>query len=202
MLTLYTNPMSRGRIARFMLEEVGQPYETVFLDFGEEMRRGDYRAINPMAKVPALVHDGHVVTEVAAICTYLAMAFPEKGLMAEDKAAFFRWMFFGAGPLEQAVVNNSFGWAPATPQEAGRTGYGSLDRVTRTLTGHLERNYYFADNRFTAADVYVGSQIGWGLRFGTIPANDALKAYWDRISTRPALAAANAEDDAALPPRI
>jgi glutathione S-transferase len=185
MLTLYTNPMSRGRIARFMLEEVGQPYETVFLDFGEEMRRGDYRAINPMAKVPALVHDGHVVTEVAAICTYLAMAFPEKGLMAEDKAAFFRWMFFGAGPLE-----------------AGRTGYGSLDRVTRTLTGHLERNYYFADNRFTAADVYVGSQIGWGLRFGTIPANDALKAYWDRISTRPALAAANAKDDAALPPRI
>jgi glutathione S-transferase len=202
MLTLYTNPMSRGRIARFMLEEVGQPYETVFLDFGEQMQREDYRAINPMAKVPALVHDGHVVTEAAAICAYLAMTFPEKGLMAKDKAAFFRWMFFGAGPLEQAVVNNSFGWAPATPQDSSRTGYGSLDRVTRTLTGHLERNDYFADNRFTAVDVYVGSQIGWGLRFGTIPANDALTAYWERISTRPALAAANAKDDAALPPRI
>lgn len=201
MLTFYTNPMSRGRIARFMLEEVGEAYETVLLDFGPQMRGPDYRAINPMAKVPALVHDGHIVTEVAAICTYLALTFPEKGLMAEDKAAFFRWMFFGAGPLEQAVVNNSFGWVPASPQDSGRTGYGSLDRVIRTLTGHLDRHDYFADNRFTAVDVYVGSQIGWGLRFGTIPANDTLKAYWDRVATRPALAAANAKDDAALPPK-
>ncbi|WP_395540731.1 glutathione S-transferase family protein [Neotabrizicola sp. sgz301269] len=201
MLTFYTNPMSRGRIARFMLEEIGAPYETVFVNFGEEMNHPDYRAINPMAKVPALVHDGHVVTEVAAICTYLAMVFPEKGLMAEDKAAFFRWMFFGAGPLEQAVVNNSFGWVPKTPQESGRTGYGSLERVSRTLTEHLERHYYLADNRFTAADVYVGSQVGWGLRFGTIPANDTLNAYWERIAARPALAAANAKDDAAMPPK-
>ncbi|WP_225026300.1 glutathione S-transferase family protein [Xinfangfangia pollutisoli] len=201
MLTFYTNPMSRGRIARFMLEEIGQPYETVFLDFGPQMQTPEYRAINPMGKVPALVHDGHVVTEAAAICTYLAMTFPEKGLMADDKAAFFRWMFFGAGPLEQAVVNNSFGWVPKTPQDSGRTGYGSLDRVSLSLTQHLSKHAYFADDRFTAVDVYVGSQIGWGLRFGTLPANDTLTRYWDRIRSRPALAAANAKDDAALPPK-
>ncbi len=96
-LTFYTNPMSRGRIARVMLEEVGAPYDTVVLDYGTTMKAPDYLAINPMGKVPAVVHDGRVVTEVAAICTYLALAFPEKGLMAEDKATLLRWMFFAAG---------------------------------------------------------------------------------------------------------
>lgn len=200
MLTFYTNPMSRGRIARFMLEEVGAPYETVVLDFGAPLRAAEYRAINPMAKVPSLVHDGRIVTEVAAICTYLAMEFPEKDLMAEDRAGFFRWMFFGAGPLEQAVVNNSFGWLPKGPQDERRIGYGSFDRVLHTLTDHLEKHDHLVDGRFTAADVYVGNQIGWGLRFGSIPANDTLQAYWDRISARPALAAANAKDDALMPP--
>jgi glutathione S-transferase len=128
-LTLYTNPMSRGRIARVMLEEVGEPYETVVLDYGAAMKAPDYLALNPMGKVPTVVHDGRVVTECAAICTYLAMAFPDKGLMAEDTATFFRWMFFAAGPLEQAVVNTSFGWKPATPQDRGRAGYGSLEAV-------------------------------------------------------------------------
>ncbi len=200
-LTFYTNPMSRGRIARVMLEEVGAPYDTVVLDYGTTMKAPEYLAVNPMGKVPAVVHDGKVVTEVAAICTYLAMAFPEKGLMAEDKAAFFRWMFFAAGPLEQAVVNTSFGWKPATPQDRGRTGYGSLEDVTRALTLHLQAHDYIADGRFTAADVYVGSQIGWGLQFKTIPANDTLVAYWDRVKTRPARAAADAKDAALMGPR-
>ncbi|MFM7444467.1 MAG: glutathione S-transferase, partial [Tabrizicola sp.] len=133
-LTLYTNPMSRGRIARVMLEELSEPYEAVILDYGPAMKSPDYRAINPMGKVPAVVHDGKVITECAAICTYLAMAFPKKGLMAEDTATFFRWMFFAAGPLEQAVVNTSFGWVPDGPQAKGRTGYGSLESVTRALT--------------------------------------------------------------------
>ena len=200
-LTLYTNPMSRGRIARVMLEEVGEPYETVVLDYGTTMKAPEYLAVNPMGKVPAVVHDGKVVTEVAAICTYLAMTFPEKGLMAEDKAAFFRWMFFAAGPLEQAVVNTSFGWKAATPQDRGRTGYGSLEDVTRALTGHLAAHDYIADGRFTAADVYIGSQVGWGLQFKTIPANDTLVAYWDRVKTRPARATADAKDNALAGPR-
>lgn len=199
MLTFYTNPMSRGRIARWMLEEVGQPYETVVLGYGPLMKAPDYLAVNPMGKVPALVHDGRVVTEVAAICAYLAATFPEAGLMAEDKAAFFRWLFFGAGPLEQAVVNTSFGWVPEGPQAAGRTGYGSLEEVVRALTGHLEKNDYIADGRFIAADVYVGSQVGWGLQFRTIPANPVLEVYWARLKDRPALKAANAKDNALIP---
>lgn len=201
MLTLYTNPMSRGRMARWMLEELGEPYEAVILGYGAAMNTPDYLALNPMGKVPTVVHNGHVVTEVAAICTYLAQAFPEKGLMARDTASFYRWMFFAAGPVEAAVVNTSFGWQAPEPKDEGRLGYGSLDRVIRTLARHFEANDFVCDNRFTAADVYVGSQVGWGLRFGTIPANDTLKAYWERIAARPALAAANAKDDAALPPK-
>jgi glutathione S-transferase len=196
-LTFYTNPMSRGRIIRWMLEEVGQPYDTVLLDFATTLRAPDYLAINPMAKVPSLLHDGAVITEVAAICTYLADIFPAAGLMPKDRGQFYRWMFFGAGPIEQSVVNTSFGWI-CPPEKEGRTGYGSLDRVVRTLTGHLTDRTYMCGDQFSAADVYVGSQIGWGLRFGTMPGNDVLQSYWDRIATRPALTRANALDDALM----
>lgn len=198
MLTFYTNPQSRGRIARWMLEEIGQPYETMVLDYYTSMKSPEYLAVNPMGKVPALVHDGRVVTENAAICTYLAMTFPETGLMAEDKAAYFRWMFFAAGPLEQAVVNTSFGWLPKSPQEKRRLGYGDLGDVLTALTGHLKAHDYIADGHFTAADVYVGSQVGWGLQFGSIPASDVLAAYWARLKDRPALRAANDKDNALI----
>lgn len=198
MLTFYTNPMSRGRIARVMLEEIGEPYETVVLDYGTTMKAPDYLAVNPMGKVPAIVHDGTIVTECAAICTYLAMTFPEKGLMAKDLAAYFRWMFFAAGPLEQAVVNNSFGWKAPKPQDQGWLGYGCLDDVVRALAGHLAAHDYIADGRFTAADVYVGSQVGWGLQFGTLPAEPAFTAYWNRIKDRPARTAAEAKDNALM----
>lgn len=198
MLTFYTNPQSRGRIARWMLEEVGEPYETVVLDYYTSMKAPEYMVVNPMGKVPALVHDGKVITENAAICTYLAMTFPESGLIAEDKAAFFRWMFFGAGPLEQAVVNTSFGWLPKGQLDKRRVGYGDLEDVVRALTGHLAEHDYIADGRFTAADVFLGSQIGWGMQFGTIPANDALTAYWSRLKDRPALQTANAKDNALI----
>ena len=180
-----------------MLEEVGKPYKTVILDYGTTMKAPDYLAINPMGKVPALVHNGTVITEGAAIITYLAQTFPEAGLMPTDLGGFYRWMFFGAGPLEQAVVNASFGWKPGSPQEAGRTGYGSLEAVQKTLTEHLENHPYLVGDTFSAADVYVGSQIGWGLRFNTLPGNDTLAAYWDRIKARPALVRAN-DIDAAL----
>lgn len=196
-LKLYSNPRSRGRITRWMLEEVGQPYEVEMLDFATTMKAPAYLAINPMGKVPALVHDGHVVTEAAAICTYLAEAFPEAGLMPEDRASFYRWMFFGAGPLEQAVVNSSFGWRTSSPQDEGRTGYGSLDRVVNTLSGHLSTHDFMVGNSFSAADVYVGSQVGWGLMFGTLPDTPALRAYAARLRERPAAGRAAALDDAA-----
>ncbi|MBL4927056.1 glutathione S-transferase family protein [Fuscibacter oryzae] len=199
-LTFYTNPMSRGRIVRWMLEEVGQPYDTVVMAFGPPMKTPDYLAINPMGKVPVLVHDHGVVTEAGAICTWLADTFPQAGLMPADRGALYRWMFFGAGPLKQAVTNGSKGWVP-TAEERGRFGYGSMDSVMTTLIGHLGRNTYFCGDTFSAADVYVGSQIGWGLRFGTLHTDPMLQAYWDRIATRPALSRANALDDALMPPK-
>lgn len=197
MLTLYTNPMSRGRIARWMLEEIGQPYDTVVLDYGTSMKAPAYLAVNPMGKVPALVHDEQVITEGGAICTYLAETFPEAGLMPAARGAFYRWMFFGAGPLEQAVVNGAMGWVPA-PDSKRAVGYGSMEDVLTTLSGHLATQRYFCGDQFTAADVYVGSQIGWGLGFKTLPATPELLAYWDRIKIRPALARANALDDAVM----
>jgi len=201
MLTFYTNPQSRGRITRWMLEELGQPYETVHLDYYTSMKAPEYLAVNPMGKVPALVHDGKTVTENAAICTYLAMTFPEAGLMATDKAAFFRWMFFAAGPLEQAVVNTSFGWLTKDQHEKRRAGYGDLHDVIAALSGHLAVHDYIADGRFTAADVYIGSQVGWGMQFGTIPPDAVLSAYWNRLKDRPALAIANTKDNALIPAR-
>lgn len=198
-LTLYTNPMSRGRIARWMLEELGLPYETQVLHYGTTMKAPEFLAINPMGKVPVVVHDGRVITEAAAICTYLADRFPKAGLMPEDRAAFYRWMFFAAGPLEQAVVNTSFGWKPSTPQDSGRTGYGSLDQVVTAVSAHLESSAFVAGDSFSAADVYVGSQVGWGLQFKTLPATPALAAYWDRIKDRPARLIASEKDDALMP---
>lgn len=197
-LTLYTNPMSRGRIVRWMLEETGQDYDTVVLDYGPAMKSPDYLALNPMGKVPTVTHGSRVVTECAAICCYLAETFPQAGLMPDDRAAFFRWMFFGAGPLEHAITNTSFGWKPATPQEAGRTGYGSLDNVISTLSAHLEQAPFMVGEQFSAADVYVGSQVGWGLMFKTIPQTPALTSYAARLRSRPAALRAAALDDALI----
>lgn len=199
-LTLYTNPMSRGRTARWMLEEVGAPDDTVLLDYGPPMRTPDYLALNPMAKVPTLVHGDRIVTECAAICLYLADAFPDAGLAPppDRRGAYYRWIAFGAGPVEAAVTNHSMGFDP-DPKFRARVGYGDYDSVIATLERAVGDSPYLAGESFSAADVYTGAQIGWGLRFGTIPDRPALRAYWDRISARPALARASTLDDAAMP---
>ncbi len=110
-LVFYTHPMSRGRIVRWMLEEVGVPYRTEVLDYGPGMKEGAYAAINPMGKVPAITHDGQVVTETAAICAYLADAFPQASLApalaSPLRAPYYRWLFFAAGPVEAAVTNKA-----------------------------------------------------------------------------------------------
>ncbi len=196
-LTLYTNPMSRGRMARWMLEEVGEPYETRVVDYGPSMKGPEYRAINPMGKVPALVHDGTVVTEVPAILSYLAEAFPQAGLMPDDRAGFYRWMFFGAGPLEYAVTNKALE-VVVPPERRGMVGYGCLEDVVAAMARHLEGRSYFCGDRFSVVDVYVGSQISWGLRFGTLPSEPALTAYRDRIRDRPAALRASEIDDRLL----
>jgi glutathione S-transferase len=196
-ITFYTHPQSRGRITHWMLEELGLPYKTVVLDYATTMKDPAYLAINPMGKVPALVHNGHVVTEGAAIITYLADAFPQAGLMPTHRAAFYRWMFFGAGPVEAAVTNKSLG-VQVPPDRRGMVGYGSLDAVTDVLATQLQKAPYLCGEKFSAADVYVGSQIGYGMRFKTIEDRPVFVDYWGKISARPALARANALNDALL----
>jgi glutathione S-transferase len=195
-LVLYTNPMSRGRIARWMLEETGAAYEAVPLAYGEAMRTPEYLALNPMAKVPTLVHDGVVVTECAAICAYLAEAFPEAGLAPRpgERAAYFRWLFFAAGPVEAVVTARALR-LEAPPERRGMVGYGDFGSVMDTLEHAVSRTPFIAGERFTAADVYVGAQIGWGLQFGTIESRPAFRDYWARLEDRPARRRAHALDD-------
>ncbi|KQM36226.1 glutathione S-transferase family protein [Sphingomonas sp. Leaf10] len=198
-LTLYTNPMSRGRIARWMLEEVGADYTTEVLGYGGTMKADAYLAINPMGKVPAIVHDGRTVTECAAICAYLADAFPNAGLApaADERANYYRWMFFAAGPLEQAITNRSLGVTPTDDQQR-MVGYGDYDRVVSVLEAAVSAHPYIAGERFTAADVYVGSHVMWGAQFGTLPKLDAFMAYIGRLADRPAHKRASELDDAAM----
>lgn len=199
-LTFYTNPMSRGRIARWMLEETGADYETVVLDYASSMKASEYLAINPMGKVPAIVHDGQVVTECPAICAYLADAFPQAGLAppVDQRAAYYRWLFFAAGPVEQAVTMKSLGVEPPA-ERSGMIGFGSFDKMVDVLEAAVSATPYVAGDAFSAADVYVGSQIAWGTQFGTLPKRDSFTPYLERILSRPAYARANAKDDALMP---
>ncbi|CAN5121685.1 glutathione S-transferase family protein [soil metagenome] len=199
-LIFYTNPMSRGRIARWMLEETGAPYRTEVLDYGTTMKAHDYLAINPMGKVPAIVHGDRVVTECPAICAYLADAFPAADLApaTDDRADYYRWLFFAAGPLESAVTAKALG-VEVPAERKGFVGFGSMEEVLDTLEAMLSTREYVTGNRFTAADVYVGSQIRWGLGFKTLPALPAFVAYSERLGERPALLRATQIDDALMP---
>jgi glutathione S-transferase len=197
-LTLYTNPMSRGRIARWMLEEIGQSYAVRYLDYGPEMKAPDYLALNPMGKVPTLVHGTAVVTEAAAICAYLADAFPEAGMAParEARAEYYRWLFFAAGPVEAAMTNRTLGLAAA--DRTAMLGYGSYEAVLDALSGLLTTRDWVTD-AFSAADVYVGAQVDWGLAFGTMEERPGLAAYAERLRSRLAYQRAKAADDAAMP---
>lgn len=201
-LTFYTNPMSRGRIARWMLEEVGEPYETVLLDYGTTMKAPDYLAVNPMGKVPAIRHNGVVVTEAAAICAYLADAFPEKDLApppaSPERGPYYRWMFFAAGPVEAVVTGKSLGLLAPADKKA-MVGYGSFEETIDALERAVSERDYICGAQFTAADVYVGAQIGWGLMFGTIDKRPAFADYVARVQSRPAAVRARELDDAAMP---
>lgn len=201
-LVFYTNPMSRGRIARWMLEEIGQPYRTQVLEFGSSMKAPEYLSVNPMGKVPAIRHRGVVVTEVAAICAYLADAFAQAQLAPAPgdalRGPYYRWLFFAAGPLETAVTCKMLG--VVVPQERERAvGWGNFGAVMDALEAAVSQSDYIVGQHFTAADVYVGSQIGWGLRFGTMEKRPAFERYWQRIGARPAAVRANALDDALMP---
>lgn len=199
-LVFYTNPRSRGRIVRWVLEELGIEYETKLIEYGAQMKSPEYLAINPMGKVPAIQHGEVVVTESAAICTYLAEAFPEAGLapLPEEKGNYYRWMFFAAGPLEQATALKGLNVnIPAEKQ--GMLGFGNFEITLNALSKALLDNPYIAGNRFTAADVYVGLSVGWGMQFGMIEKRPEFVAYWERISQRPAYLRAQKLDDELIP---
>ncbi|SEL03825.1 glutathione S-transferase [Sphingomonas palmae] len=197
MLTFFTNPMSRGRIVRWMLEEVGAPCETVVTQWGAAS--ADLLAANPLGKVPTIIHDGAVVSETAAICAYLAEAFPDAELAprAEERAAYYRWMFFTAGPIESAMMDSHLG-VTLPPEKEAMIGYGNLARAVDVLEGAVSAHDYVAGPRFTAADVYVGSSIDFYMQFGMLEKREAFARYVDRLRERPAWARAREIDDALI----
>jgi glutathione S-transferase len=201
-LVFYTNPQSRGRIVRWMLEEVGQPYKTEIIEYASQMKGPDYLAINPMGKVPALRHGDAVVTETAAICAYLADAFPQAQLAPPPgdrlRAPYYRWMFFAAGPIEAASSNKAMGFV-VPPERERMMGYGNHALALKTLENAVARGPYLVGDSFTAADVYVGSQIGFGMMFGMIEKSPTFETYWQRVSSRPAYKRAAELDEAAAP---
>ena len=194
-LEFFTNPMSRGQIVRWMLEEVGAPYETHILDSKSTMKAPDYLAINPMGKVPAIRHGGTVVTEVAAICCYLADAFPDAGLAPplDRRGDYYRWLFFSAGPVEAAFSNKAAGFE-VPPERRAMFGYGTFDLAIDTLEKAVSGKDYIAGDRFSAADLYVGSQIGFMLQFGLLEPRAAFSDYVARVTDRPAYARAKKID--------
>ncbi|MFK8253608.1 glutathione S-transferase family protein [Ancylobacter terrae] len=196
-IVLYTNPQSRGRVARWMLEEVGVPYRAEVLGYGPPMKTPDYLAINPMGKVPALVHGATVVTENAAICAYLADAFPAAGLAPPpaERGAYYRWFFFLAGPFEAAIFNRALGLdVPADKQVA--IGYGTCERALDTLEQAVSRSDYLAASSFTAVDLFAGALLDFGMRFGMVEKRAAFEAYAARMTGREASRRAAAKDDA------
>lgn len=199
--TLYTHPMSRGRLSRWMLEECGMPYDTVQLDYGTTMKEPAYLAINPMGKVPALKHGDTVITESAAICAYLADLFPEKKLApavgSAARGSYYRWLFFASGPLEAASTAKSLNLL-APPDKAIMAGYGTYADVMNTLEYAVSQGPYLCGDHFTAADLYVAAHLNWGMQFGSIDKRPAFERYSQPIVQRPAGLRATAIDDALM----
>ena len=198
-LVFYTHPQSRGRIIRWMLEEIGQPYRTELLEYGTTMKGPAYLAINPMGKVPAIRHGDMVVTEAAAICAYLADAFPAARLAPPPgdrlRGPYYRWLFYGAGPLEAAWTNKAMGFV-VPPERERMAGYGRFETVVDVLEQAVSRSEYVVGDSFTAADVYIGSGIGFGMQFGMIEKRPAFERYCQRLNARPAAQRAKEIDDA------
>ena len=190
-LTLYTHPWSRGRMARWMLEETGLPYSVQLLDYGTSMKAPAYTALNPMGKVPAVQRGDTVVTEVAAICSWLAELAPEKNLApppgSSERGSYYRWLFFVAGPVEAVSTAKEEGWlAQQTTQQALSAGFGRFDDVVRTLELAVSGKRYVCGDHFTAADLYLASYIGWSMMSGTMPKLPAFEAYALPLLQRPA----------------
>ena len=201
-LVFYTNPMSRGRVIRWMLEEVGQPYLAEILDFAGQTKSPEYLSINPMGKVPAITHGGTVVTECAAICAYLADAFPQAGLAPQSgsrlRGPYYRWLFFAAGPIEQAIT--MFSLKVQVPEDREiMVGYGTMSGTLDAIEGALKDREFLVGDSFTAADLYVGAHLGWGMSFDAVEKRPVFVDYVARLNARPAAIRAVQIDDALMP---
>jgi glutathione S-transferase len=188
-LKLYHASPSRSSIVRWMLEEIGEPYDIELLNLaaGDQFKPA-YLAINPMGKVPALMHDGAIITEAAAICTYLADAFPQAGLSVPigdpRRGTYLKWLFFAPGCIEPAMIDRA---APrAEPARRGMLGYGDFDTVMNVVANGVAKAYLMGQ-QFTAADVVLGSTLRWGLMFKLLPERPEFVAYVGRLGERPAL---------------
>ena len=197
-LTLYHATPSRSSVALWMLEEIGQPYDIKLLDLSKgDQQKADYLAINPMGKVPALKHGDVIVTEVAAICAYLADAFPQAGLNIPvgelRRGPYLKWLFFAPGVLEPAVTDRAFP-RKELPRR-GTLGYGEFDTVMDVLSKVVTPGPYLMSDQFTAADVVIGANLRWGMLFKLIPERKELLDYVARVVDRPAAKRALAKDE-------
>jgi glutathione S-transferase len=196
-LTLYHASPSRSSIARWMLEELGEPYDIHLLSLAKgEQHEPGYLAVNPMGKVPALKHGDAVVTEAAAICTYLADEFPHARLNVPvgdpRRGAYLKWLFFSPSCIEPAITDRAF---PRQEEpRRGMLGYGDFDTVMAVVAEAVEPGPYLMGEQFTAADVVLGSGLRWGMMFGLLPKRPEFVAYVGRLEQRPALKRAVALD--------
>jgi len=190
-IVFYHNPRSRAQMAHWMLEEAGAPYRIVPVDFEKrEHKDPGFLALNPMGKLPTIVHRGVVVTETAAIIAYIADAFPQAGLAPATtdpaRGAYYRWLFFGAGCFEPALLDTMMKRPPL--ESKTMVGYGSYEDVVGTLKTALARGPYLLGETFTAADVYIGSEINWSMMFGApgLKGEPVFDDYVARLTARPA----------------
>ena len=196
-LTLYHASPSRSSVVLWMLEELGEPYDIKLLKLSEgDNMKPDYLAINPMGKVPALRHGDTAITELAAICTYLADEFPQAKPNVPTgtprRGVYLKWLFFNPGCLEPAVIDRA---APRKePARRGMLGYGDFDTVMNVLATAVEKGPFLMGEQFTAADVVIGANIRWGLVFKLIPERPEFTAYAARLALRPAAQRAEAKD--------
>lgn len=187
-IIFYTNPNSRGLFVRWMLEECGAKYEVVPIQFGEEIKSEKYLSINPMGKLPAIAVDGKIITETAAIITFLADMFPEKKLIPAvdsiERGEFYRWMFF-AVHAEYALMDKLFD-IPSNELRRNGIGYGDFDTAFNTLTDFLKGKKYAIGNSFTALDLWLSALLGWGIRREVFPKEGVLADYMNQHIIREA----------------
>lgn len=197
-MTFYTNPQSRGRVIRWMLEEIGQPYDVKIMTFGADIKSPEFLEINPMGKVPALVHNGAVVTEVVAICTYLAEQFPEANLVPQSKSAerasYYRWLFIAAGPLEMALTVKANNWE-ITKDRAISVGCGQTEDILNVIEQTLTKQNYLCGDQFTTADLVMASYIGFHTMLKILEPKPIFMEYVERCKKREAAIRAEAIDN-------